>query len=171
MPWYVPVAVRVITGYVAVPILLKPLVDRYAQATLLPLQFAECGVGALALAAALGELHPDWMIIAVGTANGLAAYCYRQAIAISLSRTSLFAFWDDLLAMGLSYALLGEGQFLNLRIALGVVTSVTAVVLFTVHGARGPHESKDEQVQGGGIAHAPICVLILKAHWGSPTRP
>ena len=27
------------------------------------------------------------------------------------------------------------------------------------------------QVQGGGITHAPICVLILKAHWGSPTRP
>jgi hypothetical protein len=35
MLWYVPVAVRIITGYVAVPILLKPLVDRYAQATLL----------------------------------------------------------------------------------------------------------------------------------------
>ena len=138
-------SVRVITGYVAVPILLKPLVDRYAQATLLLLQFAACFVGALALAAALGELHLDWMIIAVGTANGLAAYCYRQAIAISLSRTSLFAFWDDLLAMGLSYALLGEGQFLNLRIALGVVASVTAVVLFIVHGARKPHGGKDEQ--------------------------
>jgi hypothetical protein len=147
MPWYVPVAVRILTGYVAVPILLKPLVDRYAQATLLLLQFTACFGVALALAAALGQAHLDWTIAAVGGANGLAAYCYRQAIAISLSRTALFAFWDDLLAMGLSYGLLGEGQFLNTRIVLGIVASVTAVILFTVHSSRTQAAGKEEQTR------------------------
>jgi hypothetical protein len=56
-------------------------------------------------------------------------------MAISLSRTALFAFWDDLLAMGLSYVLLREGQFLNARILLGIGLSVGAVIGFTVHSA------------------------------------
>jgi hypothetical protein len=142
IPWYVPVAMRIVTGYVAVPILLKPLVDRYAQAPLLLLQFAACFGLALALAAAFGQAHLDWMIVAVGWANGLAAYCCRQAIAINLSRTALFAFWDDLQAMGLSYGLLGEGQFLNTRIVLGMGASVAAVSLFTVHGSRKAHTAR-----------------------------
>jgi hypothetical protein len=145
MPWYVPVAVRIVTGYVAVPILLKPLADRYAQAPLLLVQFAGCFALALVLAAALGQASPDWTIVAVGGVNGLAAYCYRRAIAISLSRTALFAFWDDLLAMGLSYGLLGEGQFLNLRIILGIALSVSAVILFTAHNSRKGQAGKDEE--------------------------
>jgi hypothetical protein len=145
MPWYVPVAVRMVTGYVAVPILLKPLADRYAQAPLLLIQFAGCFALAPALAAALGQASLDWTIVAVGGVNGLAAYCYRQAIAMSLSRTALFAFWDDLLAMGLSYGLLGEGQFLNRRTILGIVVSVSAVILFTVHSARKGQAGKDEE--------------------------
>jgi hypothetical protein len=145
MPWYVLVAVRMVTGYVAVPILLKPLVDRYAQAALLLVQFAGCFALAFVLAAALGQVSLNWTIVAVGGVNGLAACCYRQAIAMSLSRTALFAFWDDLLAMGLSYGLLGEGQFLTLRILLGIVVSVSAVLLFTVHSSRKGQASKDEQ--------------------------
>ncbi len=54
MPWYMPVAVRLVTGFVAVPIVLKPLVDRYAQAPLLLVQFTGCFALALGLAAALG---------------------------------------------------------------------------------------------------------------------
>jgi hypothetical protein len=135
MPWQVPVVVRILAAYVAGPLLLKPLAAKYAQAKLLLLQFAVCFAVALPLAMALDQHRLDWTIVAVGGGNGLAAYCYRQAIAISLSRTALFAFWDDLLAMGLSYAILQEGQFLNARMLLGIGVSVGAVVLFTVHGA------------------------------------
>jgi hypothetical protein len=85
---------------------------------------------------AFNQHHLDWRIVAVGFGNGLAAYCYYKAIALSLSRTSLFAFWDDLLAMGLSYGLLHEGQFLNVRIVLGIGVSVGAVILFTIHGSQ-----------------------------------
>ena len=136
MPWYVPVVIRMLAAYMAGPLLLKPLAGQYAQAKLLLIQFAICFAVALPLAAALGQLQLDWAIVAVGCGNGLAAYCYRQAIAISLSRTALFAFWDDLLAMGLSYVILHEGRFLNAGLVAGVLLSVGAVVCFTVHGYR-----------------------------------
>jgi hypothetical protein len=145
MPWYVPVAVRLLAAYVAGPLLLKPLAARYAQAKLLLIQFGLCFAVALPVAAALDQLRFDWTIVAVGGGNGLAAYCYRKAIAISLSRTALFAFWDDLLAMGLSYAILREGQFLNAGMLLGVVVSVGAVILFTVHGYQKEHRGKEAQ--------------------------
>jgi len=137
------VVVRILAAYVAGPLLLKPIVDKYSQAKLLLLQFAVCFALALPLAVALDQHRLDWTIVAVGGGNGLAAYWYRQAIAISLSRTALFAFWDDLLAMGLSYAILHEGQFLNVRMLLGIVVSVGAVILFTVHGAHQKHPSKE----------------------------
>jgi hypothetical protein len=133
MPWYVPVLLRIGAAYIAGPLLLKPLVDRYAQATLLLLQFTGCLAVALPLAVVWHQHQLDWRIVAVGFSNGLAAYCYYKAIALSLSRTALFAFWDDLLAMGLSYTLLHEGQFLNARLGLGIGVSLGAVILFTVH--------------------------------------
>ena len=88
MPWYVPVVVRIITGYVAVPILLKPLVDRYAQATLLLLQFAACFGLALALAVALGQTYLDWTIVAVGGANGFAGSPASAGSAVTEARMS-----------------------------------------------------------------------------------
>jgi hypothetical protein len=60
-----------------------------------------------------------------------------------LSRTALFAFWDDLIAMGLSYALLHEGQFLNPGMLVGIGLSVGAVILFTLHGAQPEPPSKE----------------------------
>ena len=135
MSWAVPVLLRIAAAYVVGPLLAKPLVDTYPQRTVVLLQFAGCLAVALPLALALQQLHSDWRIVAVGFGNGLAAYCYYKAITISLSRTALFAFWDDLLAMGLSYGLLHEGQFLNTRLLLGMGLSVGAVIGFTFHSA------------------------------------
>ena len=76
MPWYVPVLLRIAAAYIAGPLLLKPLVDRYAQATLLLLQFLGCLAVALPLAVVWHQHQLDWRIVAVGFSNGLAAYCY-----------------------------------------------------------------------------------------------
>jgi hypothetical protein len=139
----VPVVCRIVTGYIAIPILLKPIVDKYPHTTMLLLQFVCCFVMALPVAAALNQHRIDWMIVAVGFVNGLAAYCYRKAIAMSLIRTALLAFWDDLLAMGLSYVLLREGQFLTTSIVLGIAASLGAVILFTVHSYRKQQTGQD----------------------------
>ncbi len=133
MPWYVPVVLRIVVTYVALPILVKPLADHPARAPILALQFL--GAVGLALPGALilgqGTLHLP--IAVVGFFTGLAAYAYWRAIDLSLSRTALFAFWDDLIAMGLSYGLLREGRFLNAWMLTGMGLSVLAVILFTVH--------------------------------------
>jgi hypothetical protein len=133
MSWYVPVVIRIIVTYVALPVLVKPLAEHPARAPILALQFL--GAVGLALPAALllgqGTLHVP--IAIVGFFTGLAAYAYWRAIDLSLSRTALFAFWDDLIAMGLSYSLLHEGQFLNAWMLIGIGVSVLAVILFTVH--------------------------------------
>jgi hypothetical protein len=142
MPWSVPVLLRIAAAYVVAPLFAKPLVDTYPQPSVVLLQFAGCWAVALPLALALHQLHVDWRIVAVGFSNGLAAYCYYKAIALSLSRTALFAFWDDLLAMGLSYGLLHEGQFLNARLLLGIGLSVGAVIGFTVHSTHAQPTSE-----------------------------
>src|ERR687885_66280 len=133
MSWSGPVLLRIVAAYVVGPLLSKPLVDTYPQRTVVLLQFTGCWAVALPLALALHQVQVDWRMIAVGFGNGLAAYCYYKAIAMSLSRTALFAFWDDVLAMGLSYSLLHEGQFLNARLVVGIGVSLGAVILFTVH--------------------------------------
>jgi hypothetical protein len=145
MPWYVPVMFRIVVTYVALPILVKPLAEHPARAPILALQFL--GAVGLALPAALilrqGTLHVP--IAVVGFFTGLAAYAYWRAIDLSLSRTALFAFWDDLNAMGLSYGLLHEGQFLNAWMLTGIGMSVLAVILFTVHSyVTGPASAKDQ---------------------------
>ena len=65
MHWYVAVVCRVVTGYIAVPILLKPIVDKYPHSTMLLLQFMCCFVVALPVAVALDQHRLDWMIVAV----------------------------------------------------------------------------------------------------------
>jgi hypothetical protein len=134
MRWYGPVVLRIVVTYVALPILVKPLAEHPARALILALQFF--GAVALALPAAvlLGQATLHLPIAVVGFFTGLAAYAYWRAIDLSLSRTALFAFWDDLIAMGLSYSLLQEGQFLNAWMLTGIGLSVSAVILFTVHG-------------------------------------
>jgi hypothetical protein len=141
MSWSVPVLLRIAAAYVVGPLFAKPLVDTYPQRTVVLLQFAGCFTVALPLALAFHQLQVDWRMVAVGFGNGFAAYCYYKAIALSLSRTALFAFWDDLLAMGLSYGLLHEGQFLNARLLLGIGLSIGAVIGFTVHSTHAPPTS------------------------------
>jgi hypothetical protein len=127
------VVLRIVVTYVALPVLVKPLAEHPARAPILALQFLRA-VG-LALPAALilgqGTLHGP--IAVVGFFTGLAAYAYWRAIDLSLSRTALFAFWDDLIAMGLSYGLLHEAQFLNAWMLTGIGMSLLAVILFTVN--------------------------------------
>jgi hypothetical protein len=145
MPWYGPVVLRIVVTYVALPILVKPLAEHPARAPLLALQFA--GAVALALPAAvlLGQATLHLPIAIVGFFTGLAAYAYWRAIDLSLSRTALVAFWDDLIAMGLSYSLLHEGQFLNAWMLTGMGMSVLAVILFTVHSyVTAPRSGKDQ---------------------------
>jgi hypothetical protein len=56
---YVPVVGRTVMGDIAIPILLKPMVDKYPHPTSLLLQFVCCFLVALPVAVALNQLHID----------------------------------------------------------------------------------------------------------------
>ena len=56
---YVPVVGRIVMGDIAIPILLKPMVDKYPHPTSLLLQFVCCFLVALPVAVALNQLHID----------------------------------------------------------------------------------------------------------------
>ena len=145
MPWYVPVAVRILVTYIALPILVKPLAEHPARAPILALQFLGAVGVALPVALILGQGTLHGPIALVGFFTGLAAYAYWRAIDLSLSRTALFAFWDDLIAMGLSYGLLHEGRFLNSWMLTGIGMSIVAVILFTVHNYITPATGGKDQ--------------------------
>ncbi|MBI4135796.1 hypothetical protein HY477_03620 [Candidatus Uhrbacteria bacterium] len=133
MTWHVPVAISLIFSYTISPYLLKKNANLPSRTRRLAWQFFFCA--ALACLVALGTGSPLPLtsmallaIGAIGCVNAFGAYCQWRAMAISLSRTSLFTYWDDLIAMGLGYALLSEAQFLTPLLGLGIVIAVGAVI-------------------------------------------
>lgn len=89
---------------------------------------------ALITAAVFGRLEWNWpvMIVAViGTANAFGCYCHWRAYDISMSRTAMSSNLDDLIAIGLGYALLGELNVLTPVLTAGVVVSVASAIIFS----------------------------------------
>ena len=133
MAWYVPVFLRVLVANVIHPSISKHVVMKHSLQKRHLFNFSFCSLVAISIAVACGQLSlttTTLFIFCVGVANGWAAYCQWKALGISLSRNSLFTFWDDIIAMSLSYYLLNEGQFLNFQGKLGIILSVAAVTLF-----------------------------------------
>lgn len=88
---------------------------------------------ALITAAITGRLELSWpvMIVAViGAANAFGCYCHWRAYDISMARTAMLSNLDDLLAIGLGYALLGELGVLTPVLTAGVVVSVISATIF-----------------------------------------
>ena len=77
------------------------------------------------------ELSSSVAIVAViGAANAFGCYCHWRAYDISMSRTAVLSNLDDLIAIGLGYALLGELSVLTPILATGVVVSVVSATVF-----------------------------------------
>jgi hypothetical protein len=83
------------------PVLVKPLAERPARAPLLTLQFVGAVAVTLPTALILGQGALRGPTATVGFFTGLAAHAHWRAIELSLSRTALFALWDDLVARSL----------------------------------------------------------------------
>jgi len=98
--------------------------------------FGFCAIVAITIAYIAGELrhitHLALIVVVIGILNSLAVLCQWQAVHISLSKTSLFTFWDDLIGMGLAALFLHETQVFNTVTALGMSISIFAVILFAV---------------------------------------
>ncbi len=167
MAWYVPVFLRILVANVIHPSVSKHVVIKHSLQKRHLLNFSFCSLVAITVAATYGQLTmtaTTLFIFCVGVANGWASYCQWKAQGISLSRNSLFTFWDDIIAMSLSYYLLNEGQFLNFQGKLGIVLSVTAVSLLAFHDYR-----KKDGVGGKVPGRFYYYVGLYSVIWGVAT--
>ena len=111
-------------------------------------------------------LSKETLLIALlGFFNGFAAYCQWRAIHISLSKNSLFTFWDDIIGMTLSYSILGESGFINLRSGLGIGLSLAVVILFAIHGYNKAKKNGEEKVNLSFYGYVALYSII----WGVAT--
>jgi len=86
-------------------------------------------------------------VAVIGFFNAFALYCFWRATAISQSKTGIYAIFDDLLAMGLGWLLLGEGTFLTRLLSVGIVLAVLSTYLM----ARGEKlRLRKENLTSGG---------------------
>jgi len=150
------------------PFLQKKIVSTPAKTTRLSFQFFCCAIFAAIIGWFWEEINFDQMgllIAGLGFFNGLAAYCSWRAVDISLTKNSLFTFWDDIIEMTLSYIVLKEGKFLNAWISAGIMMSVFAACLFAIHSYR--------QKKVDGVAHTPakffFFVGAYSVVWGVAT--
>lgn len=133
LPWYLPVLSKIVIGNGVAPWLVKKNVMSHSKTKKFLLQFVFCAVTTGIISVVLGGFKPSHaagLIFIIGFFNGLAAYCQWKAIEISLSKNSLFTFWDDIIAMSLTYTILNESEILNPILLLGIAISFLAVILF-----------------------------------------
>lgn len=170
--WYIPVVLRILVANGLAAWMLKKTVGLHSRTTRLFLQFLFCAVLALLLALSTHSLilnRITLLVVGIGVLNSLAAYCQWRAMDISLSKTSLFTFWDDFIAMGMSYVILGEGRYLNVGTSIGVVLSSTAVILFTAYNYKKTSGS-DHAQHASSSTRLPtsfyLYVLSYSVIWG-----
>ena len=133
MFWQIPVSLRLVTAYVATPILIKKIVGLPSLKKNFCWQYLFCFSFSVVWALYFGfNLSQSVLIlIFIGLANSLGAYAYWQATKISLSKTSLFMQADDLIGMFLGYLILGEVKFLNTGLIIGILLCFCAVGILT----------------------------------------
>ncbi len=136
MHWLVPVMLVSLVGYVVQPYFNKRIADLPSRTRNLCWQYLFAAIFANLTALVVGvNFFKDPRVIVIvilGIFNAFACYCYWRAIAISLSKTSLFTQADDLTAMVLGSFILGESRLLNFSLGIGIAFSIFAVFLFIV---------------------------------------
>jgi hypothetical protein len=100
------------------------------------LSFLYFGLNGGALSAAF------WTIVGIGILNGTANFTRWQAMRIAgLANVSVLTFFDDLVAMTLSYIIIKEERnLMNWPIAIGIIISVVCAILlaFERHKKKEP---------------------------------
>jgi len=104
--------------------------------------FLSSGAAVIALVFGINLTQTGLLWVAViGFLNGFACYCQWRANAIHVSRTALLTQGDDLIALFLGYLVLREGQFLNIRLIIGILLSLGSIILFALF----KEEDKDDK--------------------------
>src|SRR3989344_1146281 len=140
MPWYIPVILGLLIRDLFTSVLLKKAVISGGRQQRFFLQFFFAFMLASPIFLYLGNtsadyiLSPDFFkIFGIGMFNATATMFYWKAIDISLSKTSLFLFLDDIIAITLSLIFLGEYAILNTTMLAGLAMGLLSIILFTIY--------------------------------------
>jgi hypothetical protein len=140
MPWYIPVISALLIRDLFTSVLLKKAVISAGRKQRFFLQFLFAFILVSPIFLYLGNasadyiLSPDFFkIFGIGMFNATATMFYWKAIDISLSKTSLFLFLDDVIAITLSLIFLDEYAILNTTIVTGLAIGLLSIILFTIY--------------------------------------
>lgn len=147
MNWLIPVGIRILLANIWTPIVSKKLaMSKYRERAFL-WQYFLCAVLSWIVFLVVGRdfsyLLKDIKIahltlpvlsiaIGIGLLNGFACYCFWRAQAISLSKSSVMAVPDDIIALLLVYWLAPQLElpFLTLGLAVGVILCLSTGIIF-----------------------------------------
>ena len=167
MLWQIPMGIDVALHDVIAPALMKNQAKGGARTRRLVTMY--CLIAFFALSAGLimrgADLWSDHVLIVmvVGVFNAFAAYCRWRAVAISLSKTALFTWGDDLIAMGLSYVVLGEGRVVTLQLGIGITLSLAAIAFSSLMKARQEPSPESQQPPRSRLG---LWILLYSIIWG-----
>lgn len=152
MLWQIPVALRVIVAYFISPVVIKKISKLPSRTRNLVWQYFFAAIMAMTIGLIAATniqaefLSKNFLFVAIiGAFNAFGCYCQWRAIAISLSRTSIFTWADDLIAIVLGFIILGESQVLNFQLVLGLIIVGVACVLFTLNALTEKKKQKAEK--------------------------
>lgn len=137
LPWEWVLFLRVFLGFGIASLLLKWIASKGRRTERFLWQFAFAFAIALAIALYGQSIRIDAMFItfvALGALGTYGTFYAWKAIAISQSRNALFTFWDDIIAIALSWIILKEGVYVTPMIVFGLLLSFVALIFFVCHG-------------------------------------
>jgi len=134
MGWEIFACIAVLYQYGPVHIAIKKIgAVEGSRTRKLVWQYFFAALLALTTATIAGRLELSWsfmIVVAIGAASAFGCYCHWRAYDISMSRTAMLSNLDDVIAVGLGYALLGELSVLTPVLTVGVIVSIISMVIF-----------------------------------------
>jgi len=168
--WQSVVAASILSSYVLAPLFIKRVASLQSRTRNLVWQYFFAASFAFATSLAFGNGLNFFdirvaVVAVIGAFNAFACYCHWRAVDVSLSKTSLFTQADDLTCLLLGFIILGEGKFLSLLLALGVILSFGSVSMFTAAKSKSLSESdnKGQLLKKLGIFR---WILLYSFIWG-----
>jgi hypothetical protein len=136
VPWWVPLGLYIVFAFIGVQWLRKHLADQPDQIKRLTLNYAFCAAIITVLAIITNNLRLEtatFIMMGVGVLNGIANITQWRANRTSLSKTSLLAFGDDIIAILLAVLIIGDGRYLTWISGTGTILCLLTGFLFWWH--------------------------------------
>lgn len=166
MFWWIPLVVRIFIANGIASVLIKKHSGRIDRTKRFFFQALFCSLTMVLFAFLTGHLIFGgfaMLIVLMGFFNGFANYCQWRAIDISLSKNSIFTFWDDITAMVLAYYFLQESKLFNGQLIAGIVISLISVISFSIYQYK---KSKKNNNSGNNFFRLLGFIAVYSFIWG-----